>query len=1037
MTKNIITLIALLIFSFETALLSAAERYVPSGFQERLERDWLLQDAGTDMDLAFIRESNTDAVKILEKVLTEHFDGDKSIRERLNDLHTRNVSGNAPVWRELYFDACKLRRIERLKIVREKTPEIVYAKHQVLGGSHYAYTEAPSDAQHPERRDMLGGKILLLKIQSDGTVKEDVLVEAPDGGTLRDPNVSYDGKRVVFSMRKHLTDDDYHLYDYDTDTKQIRQLTFGHGFADVEPCYLPDGNILFCSTRCMQIVDCWWTDVTNLYVCDSDGRFLRRLSFDQVHTNYPQVLDDGRVVYTRWDYNDRGQIFPQPLFMMNYDGTGQTEYYGNNSWFPTTILHARGIPGTNKVVAVASGHHTHQRGKLIVIDRMKGTQENQGVQLVAPIRDTKADKIDAYGQDGDQFQYPLALDETNFIVAYTPDGFPQSRNYDIPFGLYYLDINNTKRELLAFDPKVSCGQPMPLQSRSKPMLRATPIDYNKSTGLFYVQDVYFGPGLTGIERGTVKELRVVALEFRAAGIMQNGSGGPGGGALSSTPISIDNASWDVKRVLGTVPVEADGSAYFEVPSQTPVYFQLLDGRGNVVQTMRSWSTLQPGETFACVGCHEPKGTTKGSTLSQGDTLQTIALKKPPQKPSPMRGVASNEGFSYIKVIQPVLDTRCVQCHFGGEKSDGTNAAFSLLGNQYKPNITTTKQNDGKIVSTADFNMAGRQFSESYVNLTQRGKPNDFVNWLNVQSVPTMLPPYYAGAIKSKLLTMFDDGQRDEYHKDIRLSDNDRRKLALWIDLLVPFCGSYTEANTWNNAQKTDYAYYEMKRLRMAEIERENVVKFVHWKNGETELPTPESFRQFEFGGIAFKRKFVNEQAEASKSLKIVGQKTGSENIYRNIALTPTSVIETSLLPRITYPHASTNSEYAGMECFAAKNVIDGQTANKGHGEKFPSWGPNKRTDLYITIDFGRPVEIDKAVCWLRADFQHDTIWNSAELQFSDGSSVDCKFEKTADPQTIQFPKRTVTSITFKNLKQDNPPGWAGFTEVEVWGKDVE
>ena len=156
------------------------------------------------------------------------------------------------------------------------------------------------------------------------------------------------------------------------------------GHADYEAIYVPNGDIVFNSTRCVQSIDCDSNVVSNLYTCDQDGRFLRRLGFDQVTVNYPKLLPDGRVIYTRWEYNDRSQIWPQPLFQMNPDGTGQTEYYGNNSWFPTSILHARPIPGSRKLIAILSGHHANQKGKLAVIDVAGGNQEAQGVTLVAP-----------------------------------------------------------------------------------------------------------------------------------------------------------------------------------------------------------------------------------------------------------------------------------------------------------------------------------------------------------------------------------------------------------------------------------------------------------------------------------------------------------------------------------------------------------------------------------------------------------------------------------------------------------------------------
>ena len=823
--RPLLCLFAALTLTFSLCLVGTASDN--KAFVGHVHWDWMRQDT-PNPNKAFVNtRSNLVETQMVQKVLAELEGNTETWNTQLKDLQSANVPGNDPRWRQLYIEAGQERRKQRLQLVRETYPTIVYTKHDILGGSHYSYTEMPSDAQFKDRIILNGGTILSLQMTPEGEITNKVLVTAPENGTLRDPDVSFDGKKIVFSMRQDMNDDDYHLYDYDVETRAVRQLTFGLGFADIEPCYLPDGNILFASTRCMQIVDCWWTDVVNFYICDPDGRFMRRVGFDQVHTNYPKVLPDGRITYTRWDYNDRGQIFPHGLFMMYHDGTGQTEYYGNNSWFPTSILHARGIPNSHKAVAIASGHHTLQKGKLILIDRNKGTQENQGVQLIAPLRETLAEKIDAYGQEGDQFQYPLAIDEENFIVAWHPG--------NDHFGLYYMDINNTKRELLAWDnstPATHCGQPVPLQPREAPMLRASTVDHRQKSGVYYVQDVYFGPGLEGVERGTIKELRVIGLQFRAAGIDKNGNGGVAGGALVSTPVSINNGTWDAKQVLGTVPVAADGSVLFEVPAKMPVYFQLLNERGETVQTMRSWSTLLPGEQQSCFGCHEDKGTTMNSPRLTGGALRTESLPRTPRKLVPMTGVDPQSGFSFVKSIQPILDNNCVGCHTGETKDH----PFSLL--------------DNPVVLTS------RSFSESYINLTQGGRRNLIVNWLEVQSAPPMLPPYAAGSTKSRLITMFEEGNRSEPHKDVVLLDNERRLLALWIDLLVPYSGSYTERHHWTPEQQAEYAYYQMKRDTMAEIEQKNVQLLMSWQRREIELPLPESFPQFNSGGVERKKKFI-------------------------------------------------------------------------------------------------------------------------------------------------------------------------------------
>jgi len=934
-----------------------------------IECDWAMQDAEGD-PARLLSDANAALVKTMIARVLEEIGSPAELKGRLSA-----VGGDARAGLDFYVKACRQRRAKRLRIVLAKSPRIVFTKHYNLGGSHYAYTEGQSDAQH-ERHFRPGGGLFLLEMSGlYGTVR--TLVDA-GAGVIRDPDVSYDGKRILFAWKKSDRKDDYHLYEMDVASGKIRQLTSGLGFADYEACYLPNDHIVFNSTRCVQIVDCWWTEVSNLYTCDGDGKYMRRLGFDQVHTNFPTVMSDGTVIYTRWDYNDRGQLYPQPLFQMNFDGTSQTEMYGNNSWFPTTIAHARGVPESKKILAILTGHHSHQKGKLAIVDPTKGRQEASGVQLVAPIRETKAVRIDAYRQNGDQWQYPYPLSKRDYLVTYCPlKG--SNRRYPAPFGIYYQDIDG-RRELLAWDDRISCNQSVPLAARKRPALRPSIVDYRQTTGTYYVQDVYHGPGLKGIERGTVKALRVIALEFRSSGIGRNGNRGPAGGALVSTPMSIDNGSWDVKHVLGDAIVHSDGSAMFTVPARRPVYFQLLDAKGRAVQSMRSWSTLMPAESFSCTGCHEDKN----EAPPAGRT--TLAMRAGAQKLKPFYGPP--RGFSFAREIQPILDKHCITCHNdrtkalniagGGRRRGQVNsssasrpkgaAVVSRLTEVWKyttdkPSGDWTKGNyddskwttgtggfgtagtpggkictpwrtktiwlrrkitipadavkrqmgfwlshdedvdihiNGKkvarrsgyttkffwlpmdakahkaikagqnilavqcrqtrggqfidvalyavgkapvIVKTPDpvvtpgdgkvkkaFSLLGttqvdgrarRKWSDAYLALTQRGRPNRLVNWLNAQSIPPMLPPYYTGSCKSELLTMHEKG-----HNNVKLSREEMEKIACWIDLLVPYCGSYDEAGAWNDGDRAKYKRYMDKRKRMEEIERKNIEAFI-------------------------------------------------------------------------------------------------------------------------------------------------------------------------------------------------------------------
>ncbi|HPD46221.1 MAG TPA: hypothetical protein P5279_04205 [Anaerohalosphaeraceae bacterium] len=750
--------------------------------------DWLLQDGGDGVWPAVLdadEGARTLRRRILERVI-ENLGPNRADLAREVQQTDASESMAPHKWLDLYVRACLKRRELRFAALPDGVPSVVFTKHHNLGGSHYAYTEAQSDAQS-ERNFRPGAA--LCRLDMDGLFgRVTTLLESADG-VIRDPDVYYDGRHILFAWKKSDWDDDFHLYEMSTADRAIRQITSGAGFADYEGAYLPNGDLIFNSTRCVQTVDCWWTEVSNLYTCDRQGRYLRRLTFDQVHTNYPTVTADGRVLYTRWDYNDRGQLFPQPLFVMNADGTAQAAYYGGNSWFPTTILHAREMPG-GKIIAIATGHHTYQAGKLIRIDAAKGREENAGVEMLAPVRPSEAVRVDYYGQDGELFQYPYPLTDDVFLVAYSPLG---GAPWDALFGIYLMDVDG-RRELLAFDGAISCNQPVPLAPRPVPHVQPSLVDYRRSTGTYYVQDVYAGPGLQGVPRGTVKRLRVVAIEYRAAGIGENYNVGPGGDALVSTPISIDNGSWDVKVVLGDAKVYADGSACFEVPARTPVYFQVLDAKNRVVQSMRSWSTLQPGETASCVGCHESRNETPRVTAQK-----TLAMRAGPQPLEPFYGPP--RGFSYLTEIQPIWNRHCTSCH-NGRPGDNVDARAARLDLRATPVL---------------HEVAKRRWVRSYLTLTQHGKPNRIVNWLNVQSVPTMLPPYEAGSARSELLTILEKG-----HYDVKLSAEELDKIACWIDLLVPFCGDYREAHAWSEEEIRKYEHFLEKRKDMEVLERSNI-----------------------------------------------------------------------------------------------------------------------------------------------------------------------------------------------------------------------
>ena len=738
--------------------------------------------------------------EVIARVLVETGASGRELTQRFNELQRTPTPKDDSRWLELYRKACAIRRESRLRPVLSRMGRIVFTKHYDLGGSHYAYTEGLSDAAN-ERHFHPGTSLCMLV--TDGAYGQARSLIDDRRGVIRDPDVSYDGQRILFSWKKSDRGDDYHLYEMTVADEKVRQITSGLGFADYEGQYLPDGDLIFTSTRCVQAVDCWWTEVSNLYTCAPDGRYLRRLAFDQVHDNFPTVLRDGRIVYTRWEYSDRGQIFVQGLFQMYQDGTNQTEFYGNNSWFPTSILHARGLPDSDRVVGILSGHHTVQKGWLAIIDPAKGRQEDSGVQLIAPVRRTKAERIDAYGQSGDQFQYPYPLSDREFLVAFRP------ARSTLPFGIYFVDVDG-RRELLAADPSISCNQPIPLRARPTPPMRPSLVDYRKKTGTVYMQDIYAGPGLAGVARGTIKSLRVVALEYRAAAINSNTNSGPAGAALISTPVSIQG-TWDVKIVLGTAKVYDDGSASFIVPSNTPIYFQALDSKDHAVQSMRSWAQLQPGESISCVGCHENKNSAPGRRKT------TLAMRAGPQKLDEWYGPP--RGFSFRKEIQPILDRKCTGCHFIPDRSRLVDPRGPIHEEASEvppdPEDGARQAPNGRIVPAFSLKGGAAFWSPAYRSLANRR----VTSWIDPQSEPGMLPPYHAGATGSKLIKLLTNG-----HYDVKLSKEDMDKFACWIDLLVPYLGDYTEL--MNDHDLATYNRLMNKRNRWLAQEQQNIQEFI-------------------------------------------------------------------------------------------------------------------------------------------------------------------------------------------------------------------
>jgi hypothetical protein len=697
----------------------------------------------------------------------------------LQHLEAPPEAADATSWARAFGRAALERRRLRLARLAREAPHIVFAKRQPIRPSFILYTEGLSDAR-AERHFHPGSTLSVLEFDGLAGKVRDLLADPL--GMIRDPDVHYDGRHVLFAWKRSADNDDYHLYELDTAGGGVpRQLTFGLGMADYEGAYLPDDSVVFTSSRAEHSVPCWFTEVSNLFKVNRDGSHLRRLAIDQVHAVHPKPAADGRVIFTRWDYNDRGQNYPHGLYQMNPDGTGQAALYGASSWFPTSILHARPVPGSQRLLAIASGHHTPQQGKVVEIDPNRGRDEGAGLRFVAPLREVAYERVDRAMQDGAVFAHPYPLGHDEFIASRAAAAGKDQR-----FELWWFDYAGAG-EWLAGDPTLACLHPVPLRPRPREHLRPDATRPEQDTAVIYVEDVYAGGGLAGVPRGTAKSLRVVELLYRAAGIGQNHNSGKGGGSLSSSPISIANGAWDVKAVVGETPIHPDGSVLVEVPALKSLYFQVLDERGRMVQTMRSWDTLQPGETKSCIGCHAYSRNTTTAT----ERPATLALRAGPAPLTPF--FTGWRGFSFPRDVQPVLDAKCLACHDGSDP-----ARLDLRGEPVADPV------------------ALRHWSRSYLSLTAShpnnkgewvGRPDGpWTRWIDKMSQPTPLPPLASGSARSPLLDLAGDA-----HREVRLDDGEFRRLAAWIDLGVPFCGDYHEAAGWNDTQRATYRYYEDKR----------------------------------------------------------------------------------------------------------------------------------------------------------------------------------------------------------------------------------
>lgn len=586
--------------------------------------------------------------------------------------------------------------------------------------------------QESARRGGFDAEIVELANLRDGMQMKSVFKPNVPDASIADLRMHWDADRVMFTSL--MPDKRWNVFEVKMDGTGCKKLVENEE-PDLEfydGTYLPDGRIIANSNIGYQGVPCVSGDdaVGNMVLYTPDTKNLRRLTFDQDANWNPVVMNNGRVMYTRWEYTDLTHYYSRIVIHMNPDGTENKALYGSGSMFPNSTFDIQPLPGHGSAfVGIISGHHGIARsGRLIVFDPTKGRKNVMGMVQEIPFRNrpiVELIKDELVNGVWPQFVKPMPLNDKYYLVAAKLD--PQSL-----WGLYLVDVYDNVTCLKQAEGEGYIS-PILVKEQKTPPAIPDRVKLNEKEATIFIQDIYEGEGLRGIPRGTVKELRLHAYEYA---YVKTRSDHNWHGIQSG---------WDIKRLLGTVPVEEDGSAIFKVPANTPISIQPIDKDGVAIQWMRSWVTGQPGEVVSCIGCHEDQNQIP-------IPKRVMASQKAPLKlTAPEGGVRS---FTFDLEIQPILDRACISCH------NGEGKAFDLRGGK--------KDKLGYGTSYLNFH--------PYIH--RQGGEGDMV----------VLQPYEYHPNTSELVRILKKG-----HHNVKLTDKEWKTLYNWIDYNASDKG-YFDAN---------------------------------------------------------------------------------------------------------------------------------------------------------------------------------------------------------------------------------------------------
>lgn len=671
-------------------------------------------------------------------------------------------------------------RAEMCADVRQLRRQILFA-HPLLDFDRLLVNKCPPPGYAHQSRQYLGRYsrpglgLVVLESWKDKPREMPLLKDKLPAGAVMHPDLSFDARRVVFAFCDHTPRDpnwrQYFLWEVDVDGSGLHRLTGtvsdriagAEGretslIEDFDPCYLPDGGIAFVSTRAQTHIRCQYgyRYFANflLYRADGDGSNIRPLSFAEAPEWEPSVLDDGRILYSRWDYTNRHSYHFQSLWVTRPDGTGTANVYGNLTRNPCNTGEPRQVPGSHKIVCTATAHHGYTAGSIILVDPRKGLDGLSPITRITPeivFPETEGWPVGAYAT-------PVALSEDLFLAAYTSEPLVREGKVqsEAAYGIYLIDRLGG-RELIYRDDKASCFSPLPIQPRPRPpVLPPSPREEPETaTGMFFVKNVY--QSTHTLAAGSIKSLRVVQVFPQTV----------------ETPPSRSITPYEMpKRIVGTAPVNADGSVAFRAPARQPLLFQLLDHDGMAVMTMRALVYLQPGERVGCVGCHEPRHTAPERPALAAE-IQIHDLQPP-------AGPRYEGGLSFARTVQPVLDRYCIHCH-GLDERDGD---VDLLGTLEPVTFPRPKwPGPNKMLASRAYRSLVTR--EGLVCVAHADMETDY-------STPK---DYFAHA--GRLAKILRAGHPDQNGKErVRLDRESFARIADWLDVNAVCYGDYS----WNKRE---------------------------------------------------------------------------------------------------------------------------------------------------------------------------------------------------------------------------------------------